>query len=184
MHRGLKWIDFFAIIYGYTKFDLKGQKMNVKDLIKGFISRGAVIYTAGSLFVLLFSLILPESSAAKVLSPAPFLYFAIYAYIISLGSTLLVSGALSAPVALLIHAACYNVGFGCFLLFCGMEFAYVAIFTALFAIVYTAAVIISKAFKGKPATKPTAKHTATAKNQPKAKKKKGKPQSTYTSRFS
>ena len=161
--------------------------MNAKDLFKRFISRGAVIYTAGSLFILLFSLILPESSAAKILSPTPFLFFAIYAYIISLGSTLYVSGKFSSPIARLIHAACYNVGFLLFVIFCSMEFAYAAIFTAVFAIIYTASVIIAGRFK-KSAKKTNAQNSSNVKpinTKPvKAKNEKSKPESTYQSRFS
>ncbi len=160
--------------------------MNTKELFKRFISKGALIYTAGSLFILLFSLMLPENSAAKILSPTPFLFFAVYAYIISLGSVLYSSGAFSSAVARLIHAACYNVGFFCFVLLCRMEFAFTAIFTAVFAIIYTAAVIISGAFKKKSSSvkKSPEKQDKTNKQPLKNKKEKSKTQSTYTSRFS
>ena len=157
--------------------------MNAKDLFKRFISRGAVIYTAGSLFILLFSLMLPENSAPKILSPTPFLFLAIFAYILSLGSILYVSGKFSAPIARLIHAACYNVGFFCFLIFCSVEFAYAAIFTAVFAIIYTASVIIAGSFKKRPRAAVEKKQTEIAKPT-KTKKEKSKPQTTYTSRFS
>ncbi|MBR3879219.1 MAG: hypothetical protein IKJ24_03745 [Clostridia bacterium] len=157
--------------------------MNAKDLFKRFITRGAVIYTAGSLFILLFSLMLPENSAAKILSPTPFLFFAIFAYILSLGSALYASGRFYAPIARLIHAACYNLGFLCFLIFCSVEFAYAAIFTAVFAIIYTASVLIAGSFKKKLKATTDHKQTAVAKPE-KVKKAKSKPETTYTSRFS
>ncbi len=182
--RGLQWHDFFGIIYGYIKFKFKGPKMNAKDFIKRFISRGAVIYTAGSLFVLLFSLVLPENSAAKLLAPEPFIYFAIYAYLLSFGTTVFASGAFSAPVSRLIHAVCYNVGFMCFLLFCGMTFSYTAIFTAIFAIAYTATILISAALKKKPSKRSVSDKVKEKTNTVKLTKKKSKPESTYQSRFS
>jgi hypothetical protein len=52
--------------------------MKVKELLKKFIYRGAVIYTVGSLLILLFSLAASEGLAAKILSPMPFLFFAAY----------------------------------------------------------------------------------------------------------
>jgi hypothetical protein len=157
--------------------------MNAKDLFKRFISRGAVIYTAGSLFILLFSLMLPENSAPKILSPTPFLFFAIFAYILSLGSTPYVSGKFSAPISRLIHAACYNLGFLCFLIFCSVEFAYAIIFTAVFAIIYTASVIIAGSFKKRTRASVDKKQPSTAKSA-KTKKEKSNPETTYTSRFS
>lgn len=155
--------------------------MNVQDFFKRFISRGAVIYTAGSLSILLFSLTLPENAAATILSPEPFIYFAIFAYVLSLGSAIYASGRFSSASARIIHAACYNIGFFCFLLLCEMEFAYSAIFTAVFAIIYTVSVILSGVFK--KGVKAPAKSPATDKSA-KNKKEKAKPQSTYTSRFS
>ena len=156
--------------------------MNTKSLFKNFISMGSIIYTAGSLFILLFSLLLPENSSAKILSPDRFIFFAIFAFIMSLGSTLYSSGAFSSAIARLIHAACYNAGFLCFVLFCGMEFAFAAIFTALFAIVYTVAVIIARAFK--KGSKSKTKATSPVQKSAKGKKEKPKTETTYTSRFS
>jgi len=155
--------------------------MNVQDFFKRFISRGAVIYTAGSLSILLFSLTLPESAAVTILSPEPFIYFAMFAYLLSLGSAIYASGKFSQTASRIIHAACYNIGFFCFLLLCKMEFAYAAIFTAVFAIIYTASVILAGVFKkgGKAPTK-----SVETENKEKSKKSKSKPQSTYTSRFS
>ena len=155
--------------------------MNVQDFVKRFISRGAVIYTAGSLSILLFALNLPENAAATILSPEPFVYFAIFAYLLSLGSALYASGRFSATTSRIIHAACYNIGFFCFLLLCQMEFAYSAIFTAAFAIIYTVSVILAGVFK--KGAKTPAEKTVTEKTV-KGKKEKAKPQSTYTSRFS
>lgn len=157
--------------------------MNTKTLIKSFISRGAVIYTAGSLLILLFALTLPDNSAAKILSPAPFLFFAVYAYAMSLGSTLFASGKLSSAVARLIHALCYIAGFFGFLLLCAMDFTTSLILTAVYALIYTASVFIAGAFKkGLGKKSPTV--SSPVKAQAKVKKEKSKPETTYQNRFS
>ncbi len=116
--------------------------MQFKDLFKKFISHGAVIYTCGSLFIISVSMLLSDSAAAQILAPKPFLCFALFSYLISLGSTLYVSGAFSASVARMIHAVCYNVGFLVFLLICGMKFVTAFIFTAVFAVIYTLIIVI------------------------------------------
>ncbi len=116
--------------------------MQFKDLLKKFISHGAVIYTCGSLFIITVSLLLSDSAASQILAPKPFLCFALFSYLISLGSTLYVSGAFSAPIARLIHAICYNIGFLVFLLLCGMKFVTALIFTAVFALIYTVIILI------------------------------------------
>ena len=157
--------------------------MNTKTSFKSFISRGAVIYTAGSLFILLSSLAMPENSAAKILSPTPFLFFAAYAYVMSLGSTLFASGKFSPTIARLIHAVCYNVGFFGFLLLCSMGFTTSVILTAVYAFIYTASVFTVGAFK-KGSDKKAPTDSLPAKAQAKAKKEKSKPESTYQNRFS
>ena len=111
--------------------------MNTKQLIKHFISRGAVIYTAGSILIMLISLAMSDTSASQILNPALFLYYAIFSYILSLGSTLYVSGYFPSYIAGTIHAACFNVGFFVFVLLCGVEFAFAVIFTLVFAVIYT-----------------------------------------------
>ncbi len=117
--------------------------MNAKEFFKKFISHGAVIYTVFSVFILLVSLMLSEQNASKVLQVKDFLYIAAFSYILSLGSTFFASGYFSAPISRLIHAICYNLGFLAFLLLREMKFAYAIILTAIFAVIYTAAVIIT-----------------------------------------
>lgn len=161
--------------------------MKFKELFKKFISRGAVIYTVGSLIVLLFSLAASESLSAKILSPMPFLFFAAYSYVMALGSALYSSGAFSGALSRLIHALCYNVGFFGFMLLCQITFTYAAIFTAIYAIIYIAAVVIARVLRKKPSE--NAKERAKQHKQKPVtiegnKKEKNKPQSTYTNRFS
>ena len=157
--------------------------MNTKTLLKSFVSRGAVIYTAGSLLILLFSLALPENSAARILSPTPFIFFAAYAYVMSLGSALFTSGKFSPAIARLVHAVCYNAGFLCFLLLCSMGFTTSVILTSVYALIYTASVFIVGAFKKNP-RKNTPTSSVSVKAPTKAKKEKAKPESTYQNRFS
>jgi hypothetical protein len=99
----------------------------------------------------------------------------------ALGSALKKQASLSAPVAQLLHAACYVVGFMIFLVLCNMKFVSVIIATAIFAICYTVVVLIANAGKRKSAPTP-------AKQKPQAKtitgKEKSKKAVEYTSQFS
>ena len=158
--------------------------MNTTSLIKKFISRGAVIYTAISVGMMLLALMTSANPDAKVISPQLFLLIALYSYIASLGSTLYGSGYFSAGVARLIHAACYNIGLFCFLLFAECEFFIAVILTVAFAILYTVSVIISNVFKKSSNAKKDTKQVSNEKRQKSATKEKAKPQSTYTNRFS
>ncbi len=157
--------------------------MKLKDMMKKFVSRGAVIYTFGSLFIITLSLLLSDTSAAKILSPAPFLCFALFSYIISLGSTLYACERFSAPVARLMHAICYNGGFFAFLLICGIKFVFSFVFTLVFAAVYTVAVVISSfaCKKHRSAAKNTALPTTSQKRSEKSGKNAPEP---YKNRFS
>ena len=113
-----------------------GHNMNTKQLIKHFISRGAVIYTAGSILIMLISLAMSDTSASQILNPALFLYYALFSYILSLGSTLFVSGYFPSYVAGIIHAVCFNLGFLFFVLLCNVEFSFAVVFTLIFAVIY------------------------------------------------
>ena len=123
--------------------------MNTKQLLKHFISRGAVIYTAGSILIMLISLAMSDTSASQILNPALFLFYAIFSYILSLGSTLFVSGYFPSYVAGIIHAVCFNVGFFIFVLLCGVEFAFAIIFTLIFAVIYTICRVIGTLIRRK-----------------------------------
>ena len=150
------------------------------NVFKKIISKGAVIYTAGSLCILLFSLFVAENTMDKVLLPTPFLVFAAYAFVLALGDLPYLVGKCSSAAARAIHAACYNVGFFCFMLLCNMSFSTAVIATVIFALIYTAAVVLAGVFNKKNKLAPSKSAVTPAKG-------KGKqlgPQSTYTNRFS
>ncbi|MGM9644478.1 MAG: hypothetical protein ACI3X1_05265 [Eubacteriales bacterium] len=158
--------------------------MNTTEFIKKFICRGAVIYTAGSILIMLISLAMSDTSASQILNPALFLYYAIFSYILSLGSTLFVSGYFPSYVAGIIHAVCFNVGFFVFVLLCGVEFAFAVIFTLVFAAIYTICRVIGTLIRKK--TQSNGKHIKTAQPKQSVKQTKAsKPtESTYKNRFS
>ena len=164
--------------------------MNTNSLIKKFISRGAVIYTVISVCIIVFFLIFSDGQPAQIFKPDILLLIALFSYVASLGSTLYESEYFTGPIARLVHAVCYNLGFFAFLLLAGMQFPVAVIFTVVFAIIYTAAVIISNVFKKKSVSKKEANKTASGKKkangkkESSVKKEKSKPQSTYTNRFS
>jgi hypothetical protein len=110
--------------------------MDIKRTLKGFFSLGAIYYTVISVFIMLVGMALSDGGAAKLLVPQQFLYLLLYCYIMALGSALKKQASLSAPVAQLLHAACYVVGFMIFLVLCNMKFVSVIIATAIFAICY------------------------------------------------
>lgn len=148
------------------------------NALKKIISKGAVIYTAGSLCILLFSLLIPENTMDKVLLPTPFLLLAAYAFVLALGDLPYLVGKCSPACARAIHAACYNVGFFCFLLLCNMSFSTSVIATVIFAFIYTVAVVLAGTFKKKLSTGKNAVPPA------KGKADKSKTQTKYTNRFS
>ncbi len=148
------------------------------NVFKKIISKGAVIYTAGSLCILLFSLLVPENTMDKVLLPTPFLMFAAYAFVISLGDLPYLTGKCSTAVSRAIHAACYNVGFFCFMLLCNMSLSTSVIATVIFAFIYTVAVVLAGLCKKK--LSPQKKTGTYAKGMV----EKSKPQPKYTNRFS
>ena len=162
--------------------------MKTKDLIKYFLCCGALIYTTGSVFILLISLGTSESASATILAPKPFLFFFGFAYLISLGNTLYRINKIAKPLRRLLHALCYVIGFFVFVLLCGVDFAFSAIFTAVFAVIYgivtvTAAVIRKQI--GKKQRQKTATNVETAEKTPKrSTKSKKSAQDTYQSRFS
>lgn len=152
------------------------------NVFKKIVSKGAVIYTAGSLCILLFSLSVPENTMDKLLLPTPFLMFAAYAFVLALGDLPYHVGKCSPVAARAIHATCYNLGFFCFMLLCNMSFSTSVIATVIFALFYTAAVVLAGVFRKKNKLAP-AKNTETS-VKGKNSKSKSKPQSSYTNRFS
>ena len=158
--------------------------MNTKQLIKHFISRGAVIYTAGSILIMLISLAMSDTSASQILNPALFLYYALFSYILSLGSTLFVSGYLPSYVAGIIHAVCFNLGFLIFVLLCNVEFSFAVVFTLIFSVIYVICRVIATLIRRKSQSKGKQVkniHSIQSGKQTKA----SKPiESTYKNRFS
>ena len=161
--------------------------MKTKDLLKYFFSCGALIYTIGSVIILVISLAASESYAASILAPKPFLFFLGFAYLISLGNTLYRIDTISHPIRRLLHALCYIVGFWAFIALCGVKFAFAAIFAALFAVIYAIAIVTTSVIK-KQISK---SHDKTEKTTTLPKKKSEKPQknnttteNTYHNRFS
>ncbi len=163
-------------------------RMNVKIFFKRLISHGAVLYTVFSVFLLLLSLMLSDESASKFLKAEDFLYIALFSYILSLGSTMFASGYFSAPLSRLVHAVCYNIGFFIFLVLRDMQFTYVVILTAIFAVIYTIAAIITNVVIGKTNRSKTNTEKPSCVERSGKKSEKEKPQSskssTYKSRFS
>ena len=162
--------------------------MNGKDFFKTFISRGAVIYTVFSVFLLLVSLTLSNESASQYLDAKSFLHIALFSYTLSLGSTLFASGYFSAPISRLIHALCCNLGFFVFMLLQNVKFANAIIAAVVLAVIYTAVTVITNLFRKKFTNKKSpADDTATrdASSKPNAKSKNSKSKAgTYKNRFS
>ena len=158
--------------------------MNTTEFIKKFICRGAVIYTAGSILIMLISLAMSDTSAARILDPAPFLFYAIFSFTLSLGSTLYVSGYFTSYDAGLVHAVCFNVGFFVFILLCGVEFAFAVIFTLVFAVIYTICRVIGTLIRRKTQSNGKQKKSVQPKQNGKQTKASKPTESTYKNRFS
>lgn len=162
--------------------------MKTKDLIKYFFCCGALIYTVGSVLILAISLAASESAAASILAPKPFLFFLGFAYFISLGNTLYRIDAISKPVRRLLHSLCYVIGFFTFVLICGVDFAFSAIFTAAFAAIYGIVIITTEVIRKQTGKKQAQKNANSqetpTKKSPKTTKAKKTEQNTYQSRFS
>ncbi len=174
--------------------------MKIKDLIKRFVAQGAIIYTVGSLSIMLISLLISQSESVKLIEPQPYFYFALFSYLMSLGSVISLSKAFPAPTGRAIHAICYIGGFFLFVMLIGnsgqyeqsnISFAVAVIFTVIFAIFYTVGVILAHFISKKKNSdlsntqKPADKALRSAKTK-KEKVKVGSKQkeSTYKNRFS
>ncbi len=158
--------------------------MQFKDILKRFISHGAIVYTCGSISIISISLILSNTDSLKMLDPHLFLLFALFSFVISLGSTLFCSGLFSPPISRLIHAVCYIGGFFAFLLLYGMKFSFAMIFALIFAVIYLlVSAIVFFIKKGNKKTK-AQKEKQPVKNAVEKPQKKAKQEQTYTNRFS
>ncbi len=162
--------------------------MKTKDLIKYFLSCGALIYTVGSVLILAISLAASESTAASILAPKPFLFFLGFSYFISLGNTLYKTGGISQPVRRLLHALCYVIGFFAFVLLCGVDFAFSAIFSAVFAAIYAIVIFTSAVIRNQMGRTRKPKNASVPERPEKKSKKPTKSkktaENTYQSRFS
>lgn len=117
--------------------------MDNKSLLKFFITRGSVIYTLLSTSMIVVSILLAEDSSVKILVPKQYLFLLLFSFIMSLGSSFLKMQSLSRTLARVCHAVCFIGGFLLFLTLCGVKFVPVVISGAVFALVYTVAVLIS-----------------------------------------
>lgn len=161
--------------------------MKTKDLIKYFFSCGAIIYTVGSVFILAVSLAASESAASTILAPKPFLFFLGFAYLISLGNTLRRIETIPHVIGRLLHCLCYVLGFLAFILLCGIKFAYAAIFTAVFALIYAISVITASVIRKQTSNPERKQNTKTTKPQKQTNKKEKTAktaETTYQNRFS
>lgn len=161
--------------------------MKTKDLIKYFFSCGALIYTVGSVLILLISLGASDSASASLLAPKPFLFFLGFAYLVSLGNTLFKIESITPVVRRLLHCLCYVLGFFAFVILCGVKFAYAAIFTAVFALIYAISVITVSVIR-KQISRSELKQSIKSQKPPKTTTKKEKAsktaETTYQNRFS
>ena len=150
--------------------------MNGKNLLKFFVSRGAMIYTAISTALIVIALFTAEDASVKILMPKRFLFLLLFSFVLALGSTILKLESLSATARRLLHSACFIGGFALFLVLCEVEFAPLMIATLIFAIVYVALTLIT-----------TRKKTASVSEKPisdaKQPKKNKKKTAEYTSMF-
>ena len=156
--------------------------MKNKSLFLYFISLGAIIYTVGSALIFIIASLLDEGSASSILAPTPFLFYLGFAYVISLGSTIMRIEKIPSPIRRVIHASAYIIGSFAFLLLCSMEFSSAVILSALIGVIYAAVFVIrmlitNKGLKLSPAVSKEPR-TSSKKNVQKDKKPE------YTNRFS
>lgn len=181
--------------------------MKIKDLFFFFLKRGAVLYTAISLPLLVLFLIVSTETTPSIIAPEKFLLIAMFAYAMALGSTLYRVEAFSVTVARIIHASCFIFGFFAFTFlalpdsssansFQSQNLTTALVSTAIFAVVYAVVCVITALIKKKTSIfslstkkETTKKVTVTPQRQKKEKKsprtkKSKREENTYTSRFS
>lgn len=123
--------------------------MKTKDLLKYFVSCGAVIYTIASALILFISLLADFASENSILKPEDFLYLLAFAYIISLANTIFRIEKISAPIRRLIHALLYICGLLAFLMLRSMEFYVAVIIAAVFGIIYALVIFVKALIAGR-----------------------------------
>ena len=122
--------------------------MKNNNLIKFFFCCGSIIYTAGTTLIVLVSLGLAQDKANTAIYARPLLSFLLFAFMMSLGSTLFRYEKISSPMRRLAHALCYILGLLVFLLLCSLKFYAAVIVTAVFAIIYGIVVLIKALISG------------------------------------
>jgi hypothetical protein len=165
--------------------------MKKKELILFFLGRGATLFTAISIPLLLILLALDSEGS---IDPIKFLLVAAFSYTLSLGATLYRLESVSNTAGRILHAACFILGFFGFMLLNGTDIIPSTVATVIFSTVYVAACIIAAAWRKKaspfslstgtttPVKKAAEKETVKInKTEP---RKSRKEESTYTNRFS
>ena len=150
--------------------------MNTKNLLKFFVSRGAIIYTVLSTALIVIALFTAEDASVKILIPKRFLVLLLFSFILALGSMLIRLESLSATAGRLLHATCYIGGLALFLALCEVKFAPMMIATLVFAIIYVALALVA-------ARKNTSRTTKTPTPNEKSPQKSKKNSAEYTPMF-
>ena len=178
----------------FDAFSASGKRiliMKIKELIFFFLKRGAVLFTAISIPLLLILLVLDSEGS---IDPIKFLLVAAFSYILSLGATIYRLESISNTVGRILHATCFILGFFGFLMFNGTDFIPSTISTAIFAVIYIAVCLITSLLKKKGSPLSLSLHNnashksvtekETVKSKKKEPRKSRKEESTYTNRFS
>lgn len=163
-----------------------------KKALKNFFLYGALYNTVISLPFILYAVVNSSGAAPNVcqtcgvetgavhLAGDRLLSIMMLAFIMAAGTAVIHIAGISKTVAIITHAACFNVGFLIFMAVCGSGFSKSVIATVIFAVIYVIERVvqsaISKAIKknSKPAAKSAKAPTKNDKNEKKL----------YTSQFS
>ena len=140
------------------------KDMDNKSILKSFIARGAVIYTALSTCLIALSMLVSENASVKILVPKQFLFLLLFSFLLSLGGVFLKLTALPSVWPRVLHALCFIGGFALFLLLCGVKFAPLIISDAVFAAFYVVITLILMRKKSSPSTAPEKKNNKKTKN--------------------
>ena len=117
--------------------------MDNKSILKSFVARGAVIYTALSTCLIVLSMLVSENASVKILVPKQFLFLLLFSFVLSLGGVFLKIYSLPSVWPRVLHALCFIGGFALFLLLCGVKFAPLIISDAVFALIYLIFIFIA-----------------------------------------
>ena len=133
--------------------------MDFKKAFKDFIFFGSTYFTAITVVILAVASSLSDAEAVQIIETSQFFKILLFAFLMSLGSTLLRVESIPRVAAVCLHAACYVLGFLLFFILAytgkvnesGTAFALTAIATLLFAIVYVVTTVIVRTFTKKKA---------------------------------